>query len=139
MKSQIISAFLLAIFVSLAPSVQAGSITDAAAKAESLADEGKDLDAILAMDVAVQKLWDKVEFNFIDVLFVEKKPQGYGIYEPRADHNFKSGDDMILYMELVGYKYVQEGKFFKAEIKADMEVKDSNGKVLGGRKDFAYP
>jgi hypothetical protein len=136
MKSQIISAVLLAFFGFLTPTVQAGSITDAAAEAESLADEGKALDAILAMDVAVQKLWDKVEFNFIDVLFVEKPPEGYGIYEPRANHKYKSGDDMILYMELVGYKYVRDGIFFKAELKADMQVKDSNGKVLGAREDF---
>ena len=136
MKNQIISAALLACFAFPVSTVQAGSITDAAAKAETLADEGKALDAILAMDVAVQKLWDKVEFNFIDVLFVEKPPEGYGIYEPRASSTFKSGDDMILYMEMVGYKYIQDGKFFKAELKADMQVKDASGKVLGEREDF---
>ena len=114
--------------------MQAGSITDAAAKAETLADEGKALDAILAMDVAVQKLWDKVEFNFNDVLFVEKPPQGYGIYEPRVSSTCKSGDDMILYMEMVGYNYIRDGKFFKAEL--DMQVKDASGKVLGAREDF---
>jgi len=136
MRLQKLGSILFALFVFITPTVQAGSITDAAQKAEILADEGKALDAILAMDVAVQKLWDKVEFNFIDVLFVEKPPGGYGIYEPRTDATYKSGDDMILYMELVGYKYRQDGKFFKAELKADMQVKTTDGKVLGAREDF---
>ncbi|MCP4183265.1 MAG: hypothetical protein GY761_08095 [Hyphomicrobiales bacterium] len=43
---------------------------------------------------------------------------------------------MILYMELAGFKYVRDGKFFEAGLKADMQIKDTSAKVLGAREGF---
>ena len=38
-------------------------------------------------------------------LFVVSKPQGYGIYNERNSNVFQPGEDIILYLEPVGFVY----------------------------------
>ena len=136
MKTGMIIAGAFAMLSFLFSPTSAGPIVDAAAKAEALADEGKRLDAVLAMDAAVARLWDKVQLTYIETLFVSARPKAYGVYDLRENNTFKAGEEMIVYTELIGYGYGRDEDYFTVLLKADMEVKSEAGKVLGGQKDF---
>lgn len=114
----------------------AGPIVDEAARAEVLINEGKKVDAVIAMDTAIAKLWDRLPLTFMEAMFVEKRPTAYGAYNRRANPVFKPGEDMIVYMEMAGYEYGRDGDFFVIDMSADVEVKTAEGKVLGGQKNF---
>ncbi|MCP5080224.1 MAG: hypothetical protein GY948_00835 [Alphaproteobacteria bacterium] len=131
----LLSAVLAMLLQASVPTV-AGPMVEEATKAEGLVLENKAIDAIIAMDSAVGKLWNVIPLTFVDFHFVTKRPTGYGDYEPRPNNVFKPGEDMIVYVELAGYDYKQEGKRFKAEFSVDMEVRSPEGKVLGSRKNF---
>ncbi len=117
-------------------SAQSGPIVEEAARAEVLIGEGKGVDAVIAMDTAVAKLWDQLPLTFMEAMFVDKRPTAYGVYDRRASSQFKPGEDMIVYMEMAGYEYGRDGDFFVIDMSADVEVKTAEGKVLGGQKDF---
>ncbi len=127
----ILTATLLA-----TPTAFAGPVVDAAAKAEALADEGKRLDAVLALDAVVARLWDKVQLTFVETLFVSDRPKSYGVYNPRPNSIFKPGEDMTIYAEFIGYEFGRDGDYFTIGLKADTEVKSEAGKLIGGQKEF---
>ncbi|MCP5083393.1 MAG: hypothetical protein GY948_17035 [Alphaproteobacteria bacterium] len=122
--------------MSSSSSALAGPIVDEAAKAEALIAEGKGVDAVIAMDTAVAKLWDQLPLTFMEAMFVQTRPTAYGVYDRRASSLFKPGEDMIVYMEMAGYEYGRDGDFFVIDMTADVDVKTAAGKRLGGQKDF---
>jgi hypothetical protein len=125
------------VFFGMATPTMAGPIVEQAKEVEKLIDGGKGVDAVLAMDNAVAKLWDRLPLTFLEALFVAGRPSGYGIYDQRPDNRFKAGEDMLVYAELAGYEYKRDGNLFVIYIAADVEVKSADGKVLGGKKEFA--
>ncbi|MEM8687984.1 MAG: hypothetical protein AAGF81_11680 [Pseudomonadota bacterium] len=115
---------------------KAGPIVEEAARAEALIADGKGVDAVIAMDAAVTKLWEQLPLTFMEAMFVEKRPTAYGVYDRRQSSAFKPGEDMIVYMEMAGYEHGRDGDFFVIDMSADVEVKTAEGQVLGGQKDF---
>lgn len=137
MNLKVLLAFVFGVFVlSSSSNAQAGPIVDEAAKAEALIAEGKGVDAVIAMDTAIAKLWDQLPLTFMEAMFVKDRPTAYGVYDRRANSAFKPGEDMIVYMEMAGYEYGRDGDFFVIDMTADVEVKTAAGKRLGGQKDF---
>ncbi len=114
----------------------AGPIVDAAKKAEALANEGKAIDAVFAIDAAISRLWDKIGINIVDARFVSERPTGYGAYKPIDKPVYKAGQDILIYAEIIGYRYGKNGDDITINLNVDMEVKTKDGKVLGGQKDF---
>lgn len=114
----------------------AGPIVDAAKKAEALAEEGKSVDAVFAIDAAISSLWDKIGMNIVEATFVSEKPTGYGAYKIKEKPIYKSGEDMVIYAEVVGFKYGEKDDNVTVDLSVDMEVKSKEGKSLGGQKDF---
>ncbi len=133
-------AFLGSVFgvflICSASNVTAGPIVEEASKAEALIEQGRGIDAVIAMDTAVAKLWDKLPLTFMEAMFVKTRPTAYGVYDRRETSVFKPGEDMIVYMEMAGYEYGRDGDFFLIDMSADVEVKTAAGKRLGGQKDF---
>ena len=137
MNVRALLAFVFGVFVlSSSSNAQAGPIVDEAAKAEALIAEGKGVDAVIAMDTAVAKLWDQLPLTFMEAMFVKERPTAYGVYDRRETSVFKPGEDMIVYMEMAGYEYGRDGDFFVIDMTADVDVKTAAGKRLGGQKDF---
>ncbi len=137
MNLKVLLAFAFGVFVlSSSSNALAGPIVDEAAKAEALIAEGKGVDAVIAMDTAVAKLWDQLPLTFMEAMFVKERPTAYGVYDRRANSIFKPGEDMIVYMEMAGYEYGRDGDFFVIDMTADVDVKTAAGKRLGGQKDF---
>ena len=136
MRFSLLFTAALALFLQSLSPAQSGPVVDEAAKAEGLVLENKFTESILAMDSAIGKLWNAIPLTFVDFHFVTKRPTGYGLYEPRPNTVFKAGEDMIVYVELAGFDYKQDGKHFTSEMSLDMEVRSLDDKVLGSQKGF---
>jgi hypothetical protein len=132
---RILAGLLLA--ASLAGSAPAGEIADKAAQAESLAADGKHLEAIDALNQAAASLWDKSPLSFRKVVWVAEPPSGFGVYNPRETNVYKAGDDMIAYAELVGHGWKKVGDIWQIDLAADVIVKTKDGKRIYSQKDFS--
>lgn len=66
--------------------------------------------------------------------FVNTDPQGYGVYEERDSSTFSPGEDIILYIEPVGFEYGTtgegDGSLYTINFSADFVISDTEGNVL---------
>ena len=73
-----------------------------------------------------------------NVRFVKGADNSYGIYEPRQSDVFAAGEPIYLYVEPAGHVISKNpAGYFEFGFKADFQVADESGKVLGGQTDFA--
>jgi len=126
-----------ALMVCWSVAAMAGNVADAAGQAEKLADQGNSIDALVTMDEAVGRLWDKLPLTVLESDFVTGKPGGYGDYEVRPDARFKPGEKMLVYAELAGFDYGRTGDLFTIDIGADIELRDNEGKKVVAQTDYA--
>jgi hypothetical protein len=73
--------------------------------------------------------------------FISSESEGYGIYNEKHSNVFKPGDEVIIYVEPIGYTYRtltdENGtKLYSIELSADMTVTDKNGANIGEQKDL---
>ena len=70
--------------------------------------------------------------------FVNADPQGYGVYDQRNSSTFSPGEDIILYIEPVGFEYgtIVEGSdsLYTINFSADFVISDTEGNVLAGQQ-----
>ena len=121
----------------LAGPAAAGEIADKAVQAESLATDGKHLEAIDALNQAATSLWNKSPLSFRKVLWVAEPPGGFGVYNPRETNVYKAGDSMIAYGELVGHGWKNVGDIWQTDLAADVTIKTKDGKRIYSQKDFS--
>ncbi|WP_376702688.1 hypothetical protein RQ479_22485 [Mesorhizobium sp. ISC25] len=128
MKS--ILAGLLALAISV-PAAFAGEIGDRAAEAEKLLQSGDTAGALEKFRGAEDALWQAMPLAILNVHQVETA-EGFGIYTERASHAYKPGDEIILYMEPVGYGYGSDGLGNKViELSVDFTIFSESGEKLG--------
>jgi hypothetical protein len=73
-----------------------------------------------------------------NVRFVKGADNSYGIYEPRESDVFAANEPIYLYVEPAGYVISKNAAgYCEFGFKADFQVADESGKVLGGQTDFA--
>lgn len=94
------------------------------------------LGALRAIEGAYMAIWDRTPFSFKRYLFVAERATGYGVFKPRAQGPFKSGEILRVYVEPVGYTFQAEGNMYTWLITADFNLRTKAGKVLGGQKEF---
>jgi hypothetical protein len=73
---------------------------------------------------------------FRKAIFVQDPPQGFGLYTPRPNTVFKSGEQLYIYMEPVALKWDSQDGVYHSMTTIDYEVQDTQGKVLAGQHDF---
>ena len=130
------AACLSALVVLSAPSLAcAGPVVDAAERAESLQAEGKTIEALEALDAAIEAIWSASPLQFRKVLVVDSS-EGYGIYQERADTTYRPDDRMVIYVEPVGFGYGTPGAEDTIAFKADLAIENMSGQVLGESKDL---
>jgi hypothetical protein len=95
----------------------------------------KDLDAL---QLAVIDAWERMPLIVRRAVFVTEKPQIIGAWSERPSNVFKAGDPMITYVEPVGYTWKRRGDLFDFGLTADVVIKSSDGKILGGQENFAH-
>lgn len=121
---------LAALLILTASAAVAGPIAENAAKAERLIEEGKALEAVTAMDSAVEELWERMPLVVRNVQHVSEAT-AYGVFIPRENNIYKPGEKFHIYGELLGYKVSTDAIGNKA-ILIDLGVRFKNdaGKTL---------
>ena len=81
--------------------------------------------------------WEKMPLLVRRAIFVTEKPQMIGAYSERRSNVFKSGENLLTYIEPVGYTWHRRGNMFDFGLSADFVVKSADGKILDGKDNFA--
>ncbi len=126
----------LALCVALTGASSAQNLIDLAKQARAEAKDGKDLEAYETLRKAALKLWRESPLLFRRAVFVNKAPQGFGIYDPRANNVFKPGEKLFIYVEPVGFTWKKRDGLRHAELVADLVLKDAEGTVLAEQEGF---
>ena len=122
-------------FLSATSLAAAGPIVDAAEEAETLNASGKTIEALDALDRAVDTIWREAPLAFRKVALVNSSG-GYGIYEERTDKTFRPDEKMMIYVEPVAFGYGAAGTASAIAFKADLAIENTTGQVLGESKDI---
>jgi hypothetical protein len=94
--------------------------------------------ALAALRALMLSFWAESSLFLENVKFVKGANNSYGIYEPRENDVFAAGEPIYLYMEPAGYVINKNpAGYWEFGFKADFQVADESGKVLGGQADFA--
>ena len=112
----------------------AGPVVDAATRAEALQAQGETVQALDALDAAVDAIWTAGPLAFRNVVVVSSSA-GHGVYQERSDTTFKPDEKMMIYVEPVGYGYGMLGGATRIGFKADLAIENTTGQVLGEAKD----
>ena len=114
-----IFATLLSLLCLLGP-VAADELADRTKAAEDLAGAGKFLEAMDALDDAATLVWDRAPLTFRKALWVAEPPGGFGAYNPRESNEYAAGDEMIAYVEPVGFGWRKSGDMWQTNLAADV-------------------
>lgn len=117
-------------------SAAADELSDKTKAAEDLAAAGKFLEAMDALDDAATLIWDRAPLTFRRALWVAEPPAGFGAYNPRETDAYAAGDEMIAYVEPVGFGWRKSGDTWQTDLAADVSIKDKDGKEIFAQKDF---
>ncbi len=129
-------AAILAAGVCLHGPSYAGEAADLAKQAESDATDGKHAEAYEAMRSATLQVWNQGPLLFRKALFTAESPKAFGIYKPRADNLFKTGEKLIIYAEPVGFKWQAKDGLNHSLLVADLILRTDDGKIVAGQKNF---
>jgi hypothetical protein len=128
-------AALLSAFA-LITSAAAQDLVGKAKAAEALAAEGKFIPAIDTLDEAASALWDKSPLTVRRALWVAEPPGGYGAYTPRENNVFRSGAEMHVYAEPVGFGWRKSGDLWRTDLIVDVSVKTAAGVQIFQQNEF---
>ena len=112
----------------------AGPVVDAATSAEGLQAEGKTVEALDALDSAVDAIWSASPLAFRKVVVVNSSA-GHGLFEERADKTFKPDEKMMIYVEPVAFGYGTADSKTTVGFTADLAIENMSGQVLGEAKN----
>ncbi|MDB5601934.1 MAG: hypothetical protein JWN71_3978 [Xanthobacteraceae bacterium] len=86
---------------------------------------------------AVIDVWKRLPLTARNVMFVSQKTNAYGGYEKRASNAFAAGENLLSYVEPIGYKWEETSPgTFKFGVTTDFEILTTDGKALGGQRAF---
>ncbi len=128
--------FGMLLAVSFAAPAAAADLVGKAGEAQSLADQGKYIEAIAALDAAADTLWEQAPLTFRRALWVAGPPNGFGAYNPRETNVYAAGDQMIVYAEPVGFGWAKTGDIWQMNIAVDLAIKSKEGEVLLSQENF---
>jgi hypothetical protein len=130
------AACVSALMVLAGPSVAAaGPVVDAAERAEALQAEGKTVEALDALDEAVEAIWTASPLVFRSVELVEPAGQDGGFAE-RADRTFQADDRLTVRVEPVGYGYGGSGSNVEIGFRGDLALENATGQILTETNDL---
>ncbi|MEA3534900.1 hypothetical protein [Rhizobium sp. CC-YZS058] len=137
MKNPLILSVLLALS---GPTLAvAGSLADAATKAEQMAASGDATGARTLMRTALSDFSASLPFAIGKAVFVSAEPTGYEMYQPRETKPFAIGEQLVSYVEPVGLTWkpaaAGAGKM-ETHFTVDFDILDPKGQVLAGQKGF---
>jgi hypothetical protein len=114
----------------------AGEIEAAAREAEAKVQAGQHVEAFNTLRNALTALNANAPLGFRKAIFIAKPPQGFGLYQPRPESAFRSGEPLIVYVEPIGLGWRPEGEGFSSQFTVDFELRSPKGEILTGQKEF---
>ncbi|WP_349359599.1 hypothetical protein [Stappia sp.] len=81
--------------------------------------------------------WAEAPLAIARGLFVEGEVTGFGQYTPRPDATFAQDDTLIVYVQPVGYGYLESATGHAIRLTADFEVANASGQILAAQERFA--
>jgi hypothetical protein len=130
-KAAGLTAFLVLCWSSFAA---AGPIADAAARAEAMQAEGKTVEALDALNEAVDAVWRDAALAFRTVALIDSA-SGFGVYEARAEPTFRPDEILTVYVEPVGFGYGSANGAGTIAFTADLAIENATGQVLSETED----
>jgi hypothetical protein len=107
----------------------AGPVVDAAERAEALQSEGKPLEALEALDAAVDVIWSDAPLAFRRVVLVDSAGQ-LGTHDERTDRSFQPDEKLSVYVEPVAFGYGWSSAGAKIGFDADLSIENTTGQVI---------
>lgn len=97
----------------------------------------QDLKSIEAAESVLEAAWQKTPLGFRTAVFVGGEASGFGIYQPRANSAFASGEPIVVYSEPYGYAFKDNGDgTFDFALQTDLRIRGTDGKVLVEQLNF---
>ncbi len=94
-------------------------------------------EAIKELETALVLIRQKANLEFNKVQFVKNESQGYGLYQPRENNIFSSGETFFIYGEPKNYTIKQiEQDLYEIYLKEDFYILDKENNILFGQIDF---
>jgi hypothetical protein len=69
-------------------------------------------------------------------MWVAEIPIGYGAYTARATNVYSAGEQMIAYLEPVGFAWRKTGDGWQTDLSVDVSLKDKDGNEIYSKKDY---
>lgn len=122
---------LAALTIMTSTAVNAGEIADKAAEAEKALQSNDGAGALTKFRDAEEALWKAMPLAVMNVRQISAA-SGFGIYTERPNHIYKPGEEIVLYMEPVGYGYGSDGLGNnQIALYVDLTVLSDKGEKLG--------
>jgi len=124
--------FLFAFMFFCSHGAYAGNFDSLVEQAKTDYNNGNNLQAVQNLKESVLSIWDKVPLTVTNArLVIDTKN-----YDTRASNIYRSGEPMLIFAQLIGYKLKPVGEMYDISIVTDFYVSDKEGKVLGGLQEF---
>lgn len=123
---------LLPLLCALALPAHAGPVMDAATAIEAKLSAKDPLGAIAAARALVGLVSDAAPvLGFTESTLVAENATGYGVFNPRANNQFKSGTPILIYCEPVGFGFGSPGAgLYSVNFAIDLQVLDASGNQI---------
>lgn len=89
------------------------------------------------LDQAVAEAWVKAPLTERRAIFVEQPAETYGAWKERPTNVFKPGENLLTYVEPVGYVWKDAGDgWLNFGFVMDFKIKTPDGRILGGQDAY---
>lgn len=106
-------------------------------KATEYLQEDKFNEAIKELETVLTLIRPKAKLEFNKVQFVKDDPPGYGIFQPRENNIFSSGETIFIYGEPKNFTIKEiEKDIFEIYLKEDLFLLDQENNILLGQIDI---
>ena len=128
---KLLAIALAALTLTTATAASAGEIADKAAEAEKALQSNDAAGALAKFRDAEETLWKAMPLAVLNVKQISSA-SGFGVYSERPNHIYKPGEEIMLYMEPVGYGYGSDGLGNnQIALYVDLTVLTQSGEKLG--------
>jgi hypothetical protein len=110
----------------------AGGLID---QARALVGEGKPLEAAKALENALIALANTMPLTVRSAVLVDDV-SAYGAFAPRASNVFRSNDEVKLYVEPIGFTYIQENERYRVDLTGEFAVKTPSGQTILSQEEL---
>ncbi len=131
------AVLLAVVLVAMAPSMCIGAeLGEFCAKAQLHMKQNEYPEALSAVRGAMLQVWNEMPLIVEETGLVQSGGNVLGRNNLRPTNVYNVGEKIYVFIKPAGYTIPKKAGMYQIGMKADFEVYDSSGKLLGGKKDF---